>query len=196
MFENLVRFVKNLFLPPHGNLPAVRQEMLVRSYGWKQNYRRWIENNKHVEPLKNLYTSYTLTKLGITGDIPMHRFHSNGSENLLVHYLEPYGKDQLSFLQDYFRDRIMRIGYSLYISDKQSIERVGYVETIERHILNPFVPAFSISEPIEQLYGKVVISLHYINERPLFLQISAEPLSEGGYNNVYSFDELAEILLI
>ncbi|MFM2286039.1 MAG: hypothetical protein RLZZ543_1536 [Bacteroidota bacterium] len=193
MFAQLSQFVKRVFAAPKKDEP-VRQEMLVRSHAHKQQYKSWVEQGGHSEMLKNLYTAYTLNKLGITGDVPMHVFVNGPSRHVLLHYTDAMGKTLFPFLQDYFRDRIMRIGYNLYLSDRQTISRAGHTEQIDRHILRPALPAFQEPGKLEQLYGHITLSVHVIDERPLFLQISAETLQDKQYTAVFPFDELAETL--
>jgi hypothetical protein len=175
---------------------SVKHDMLVRNRIYKQQYRTWLETNRHIELLKNLYTSFTLSKLGITGELPILYYTERQSKHLLIHYIDPIGKQVLPFLQDYFRDRVMRIGYTLFLSDSQHINRIGYTERIDTHVLKPHVTAFPFDDKQEQLYGAIQISFHSINNRPLFLRITSDELSEPEFNKVYAFDELAEILFL
>jgi hypothetical protein len=193
MFEHVTHLLKRVFAAPK-QLEPVRQEMLVRSFGHKQQFKTWLAQGGHEEILKNLYTSYTLNKLSITGDVPMHVFVEGTSRHVLLHYTDAMGKTLFPFLQDYFRDRIMRIGYNLYLSDRQTISRAGHIEQIDRHILRPALPAFQQPGKQEQLYGHITLSVHVIDDRPLFLQISAEAIQDKQYTAVFPFDELAETL--
>ncbi len=193
MFEQLALFVKRVFSAPKAQEP-VRQEMLVRSFSHKQQYKNWLSQGGHEEILKNLYTSYTLNKLNITGDVPMHVFVEGNSRHVLLHFTDSMGKTLFPYLQDFFRDRIMRIGYNLYLSDRQTISRAGHIEQIDRHILRPAVPAFYSGDKLEQLYGHITIKVDYIDDRPLYLQISAEAIQDKVYGKVFPFDELAETI--
>lgn len=193
MFAQFSQFVKRVFAAPKKEEP-VRQEMLVRSYSYKQQYKTWINQGGHEEILKNLYTSYTLNKLQITGDVPMHVFVEGSSRHVVLHFTDSMGKTLFPYLQDFFRDRIMRIGYNLYLSDRQIISRAGHIEQIDRHILRPAVPAFHSGDKLEQLYGHITIKVDYIDDRPLYLQISAEAIQDKAYGKVFPFDELAETI--
>lgn len=194
MFASLARFVRSLLGTYEEPYRPVRQEMLVRSQSFKLHYTKWLGQKRHEEFLKNLYTSFTLNKLGIAGDIPLHYYQEPYSSHLLIHYIDKMGKDLLPFLQDYFRDRAMRLGYSLYLSDRKTLERLGYVEKTERHILRPGVSMFPGVGKQEQLYGVIELLLLYIDERPLYLSITAEASLDEGFSPCFPFDELAEIL--
>ncbi len=193
MFENLSQFVKRVFISPQKDEP-VRQEMLVRSRTYKSQLKNWLSEGGHNEILKNLYTAYTLNKLGISGDVPMHVFVNGTSRHVLLHYTDSMGNKLFPFLQDYFRDRIMRIGYTVSLSDRQIIARAGHSEQIERHILKPSLSGIQKKDKKEQLYGHITISVNTIDGRPLFLQITAESIQDKQYNAVFPFDELAETL--
>jgi len=90
----------------------------------------------------------------------------------------------------------MRIGYNLYVSERQIVARAGYNEKVDRHILRPHVPAFSIDDMHEQLYGNIQISINYVDNRPVFLELSAEAVNAPNYAAIYPFDELLEILFL
>lgn len=197
MFEKLKQQFRKWFQSQTtASQDALAQEMLVRSHRQKQLFKMWLQENQHNEALKNIYTSFTLSKSGISGDIPMHVFSDRNSRHVLIHYHDMMGKQLFPFLQDYFRDRVMRIGYNLYLSDRQTINRVSHLEVVDRHVLRPHVPAFQLNDLPEQLYGTISIVVHYVNERPLFLQITAEIQPESNYAPAFPFDELAEILFI
>ncbi|MEZ5173481.1 MAG: hypothetical protein R2850_08235 [Bacteroidia bacterium] len=197
MFEKLLQQIRKwLSSPSQADAGAVVQEMLVRPQRFKQQYRSWIADGAHHEVLKNIYTSFTLTHSGVSGDIPMHVFRNGSSRTVVIHYFDGLGKNIPAFLQDYFRDRVMRIGYNLFLSDRQEINRVSHQETVDRHVLRPYVPSFHINEKPEQLYGTISIAVHYADERPMFLEISSEVMHGGEFAPAFPFEELAEILFI
>jgi hypothetical protein len=197
MFDKFLQRIKRWMHSPQNEAsPEVLQEMLVRSARFKELYRNWISEGLHHEPLKNIYTSFTLSHSGISADIPMHVFKRGNSHHVLIHYFDGLGKNIPAFLQDYFRDRVMRIGYNLYLSDRQVIHRISHTEIVERHVLRPYIPAFSLHDKPEQLYGNISIAVHYANDRPMFLELTAEHTISGDFAPAFPFDELAEILFI
>jgi hypothetical protein len=172
----------------------VRQEMLVRSVRYKSDYHLWLEQQKQVELLKTIYISFVLRKLNIAGDIPLHAYQQNESSNLIVHYIEPIGKNSFNYLFDYLKDRTVKLGYMLYLSDRQIIERNGFIEKVERHLLRPQQSPYYLSENKEQLYGNIALSLIFINDKPLYLKIESSYALEKAYNQAFSFDDFAEVL--
>jgi hypothetical protein len=197
MLDRLKQQLRKWFPPgKQDSSEAVVQEMLVRTHRQKQLFKTWIQEGRQHEVLKNIYTSYTLNKSGISGDVPMHVLLSGQHRQVIIHYLDVMGKHVFPFLQDYFRDRIMRMGYNLYLSDRQIIQRASHTETIDRHILRPYVPAVHLSDKPEQLYGVISVIVHRVNERPLYIQILAEAQHDPNLGEVFPFDELAEILFI
>ena len=195
MFKSIYNRIKRFLMINHKDEHRpVRQEMLVRSMRYKSDYHLWLEQNKQEELLKNIYISFMLRKLNIAGDVPLHAFSHSDSNNLIVHYIDTFGKLNFNYLFDYLKDRTIRLGYMLYLSDRQIIERSGYIEKIERHLLRPHFFPIHLGESKDQLYGNVTITLVFINDRPLYLSIESSQMLENDYKLPYTFDELAEVL--
>jgi len=169
--------------------------MLVRSYTYKRNYRKWISQNRHVELLKNIYTAFTLSKAGIHGDLPLHYFSLKNGDQVLIHQLDFLGKTTFSFLSDYFRDRLMGLGYKLYLSDFQQLMHQSRISRIERHILHPRIDILPYANTGAHLYGVIELTVQYSDAKPLFLSIRTE-FSNPSASKHYSFDELAELLFV
>jgi hypothetical protein len=170
--------------------------MLVRSYSFKRHYRNWIAQNHPSELLKSIYTTFTLNKAGVQGDLPLLYFPLRNGDQILIHQLDHFGKDTLSFLSDYFRDRIVRLGYKLYLSDKQIISHQSHSARVERHILHPRKDLAIADEKLPQLYGNIELRVQFIDDKPIYLSILSEPIEQSNYSQAYPFDELAELLFI
>ena len=169
--------------------------MLVRSYAYKRSYRKWISQNQHVELLKSIYTAFTLNKAGVHGDLPLHYFPLKNGDQVLIHQLDFLGKLTFSFLSDYFRERLMRLGYKLYLSDFQQLIHQSRISRIERHILHPRTDISPYENATTGLYGVIELTVQYSDAKPLYLSIRTEVLSNKDSQN-FSFDELAELLFV
>lgn len=169
--------------------------MLIRSYAYRRSYRKWIFQNQHVELLKNIYTAFTLNKAGIHGDLPLHYFPLKNGDQVLIHHLDFWGKSTFSFLSDYFRERLMRLGYKLYLSDFQQLIHQSRISRIERHILHPRSDISPFENTSTSLYGLIELTVQYSDDKPLFLSIRAEIL-QNNEDQSFSFDELAELLFV
>jgi hypothetical protein len=195
MLEQVRLFFRKKFLPPKPLSSGLEVEMLVRNHQFKQLYKNWVGKGFHQELLKNIYTSFTLSKLSIRGDLPLHFYTSPAQSEILFHYIDTIGKPTFSYLQDYFRDRIVRLGYQVYLSERKVVERMGYHSITERHLLKPNLLHHRFDEKVEQLYGNIEIAVHYADDRPVYMSIRSETLSDSHYRKPFPFDELAEILL-
>lgn len=195
MLEQVRLFFLRKFRPIKPLSKGVEVEMLVRNHQFKQQYKNWLEKGFHQELLKNIYTSFTLSKLSIRGDLPLHFYTSKAQSELLFHYIDTIGKPTFSYLQDYFRDRVMRLGYQVFLSERKVVERMGYYSITERHLLKPQIFQQNLHEPIDQLYGNIEIAVHYADDRPVYMSIRSETISDPKFHAPFPFDELAEILL-
>jgi hypothetical protein len=169
--------------------------MLVRSFAYKRSYRKWISQNQHVELLKNIYTAFTLNKAGIHGDLPLHYFPLKNGDQVLIHQLDFLGRSTFSFLSDYFRERLMRLGYKLYLSDFQQLIHQSRISRIERHILHPRSDISPYENTSTGLYGLIELTVQYSDDKPLYLSIRTEVLRNND-SQPFPFDELAELLFI
>lgn len=195
MFLRLYNRLKCLLMVNHQKKHyPVKQEMLVRGVRYKSDYHLWLEQSKQTELLKTIYISFVLRKMNITGDIPIHSYSERESSYLVLHYIDPIGKANFSYLFDYLKDRTIKLGYMLYLSDKQVVERNGYIERTERHLLRPQQSPIFLSEHPEQLYGNIAFNLIYINDRPLYISVVSSFVLEKAYNQAFSFDDFAEVL--
>ncbi|MBX7201736.1 MAG: hypothetical protein IT240_04935 [Bacteroidia bacterium] len=195
MVSGIVKFVRQLFYLPENNLNQVRHEMLVRPQSFRLMYQKWLKLHRHKEPLKNLYTSFTFGNLGIDGEMPLHVFQEESRKRLLIHYLDSFGKDLFPFLMDYFKECTLKLGYQSYLSDRKIVERLGYIEKTEKHVLRPASPVFIGNSRQEQLYGIITLQIKYIDERPLYLEILSEEIPGPDFAPAFSFAEFIEILL-
>lgn len=191
-----LRRIFSRFQSKQGKTADAQSGMLVRSFAYKRQYRNWIAQNHPTELLKNIYTTYTLNKAGIQGELPLLYFPLRNGDQILLHQLDLFGKSTLAFLSDYFRDRMMRIGYKLYLSDVQHIQHQSHAAKTERHILQPRKDLALAGQKLPQLYGNIELRVQYCDDRPIFLSIRTEAIENTHYAPPYSFDELAELLFI
>lgn len=194
ILQGLNRILMNLFSASDDHQGQVRQEMLIRRQSFKLQYKRWKESSLRTEVLKNLYTSFTLSKLGVAGEIPMHYFQDSSRYCLIIHYIETMDKDLLRFLQDHFKERLLKSEYTLYLSERKIFERTGYIEKSERHILKPAFSFFQTKGLNNQLFGLININIQYINDRPLYIEIITENIPGEKFSAQHEFEMLTELL--
>lgn len=192
----IFRSIFSRFIGKQSKTADAQSGMLVRSFAYKRQFRNWIANNHHSELLKNIYTSYTLNKAGVQGELPLLYFPLRNGNQILLHQLDVFGKATLDFLSDYFRNRLMRIGYKLYLSDLQHVNHQSHAARTERHILHPRKDLALAGQKLPQLYGNIELRVQYCDDRPIFLSIRTEAIENSHYAPAYSFDELAELLFI
>lgn len=190
----LIKFVRHLFNLPENSSEQVKHEMLIRSQSYRLAYQKWLRLGRNKELLKNFYTSYTLGRLGIAGEIPLHTFQDESRRHLLVHYIDNLGRDLFPFLLDYFKDSTLKMGYQVSLSERKIVERLGYIEKTEKHVLRPAVSSFQGAGRKEQLYGIISLQISYVDERPLFLELISEEIVHRNYTAAFAFDEYIEIL--
>lgn len=148
----------------------------------KQNTLRWIKE-QHQEFSSNCANS--------DKDISFLRIPSlNG---WIIHYQsQRWDADDFVNLFDYFKEYTCKeLGYSCHISDVQTVRKGAEIKTTQRHFLKPPNPLRQLNvEQYEQLYGNIMVCLHFVNERLTMLKLSATHYCDRKYSPPKSFEEL------
>ena len=149
--------------------------------GYEQHFFSWLQNcyrtfvNKEQSP-KEISFLNTTSKKGF------------------VLYLNR-GKrfDRPEYIMDAIWNRIKKLGYVNYVSDKKSYNTGPYIESSQRHYLKPPLD-FSPGNKLNQLYGNVCIELILRNDRPQYLKFSATTYQDHMFQDAYEFSTLIQEL--
>lgn len=187
--------IKKWFLPNTVNESGILKKTLSRHEAYKFGYRKWLDSQKKNDLLNRLQNAFLLRQLGVSGDVPVLFSENEKGSIFLIHYIDFIGKDHFFHLFDYLKDRTNRLGYTTYIADVQQVERDGFTERVERYVLKPSVPIFSVSEKSHQLYGNVLFYHQLIDGRPICIRIQVEYNSTSTHFKPKPFAQLIENLL-
>jgi hypothetical protein len=183
------------WLKPISPETRVDKKVLVRHEAYKFSYRKWLNTSKKEDILNRLHNSFMLRQLGVAGETPIHYNQTRKSHSLLIHYIDMIGKDQFSFLFDYLKDRTIKLGYHVYAADKQTVEREGFTDSMERYVLKPAVHIFSVNEKASQLYGQITLYNHIIDGRPVYIRLLIEHLDQNSFEKPHLASDLIEFVL-
>ncbi len=174
------------------NEPFV-SEILERSKNDKVSYKKWLEDNKHKE-LSQVYSlSHFLKKKLITCSANVHIFNSRSANAFSISCCKNIDAKSFQHYFDYLKNRVLDEGYLLEQSDREIIDRMHYVETIDRHYLK-FPEVFTPGEKCNQLYGNIVIEHITVDDRPSYIKLMASYQMDSKYTKPISFDVLTQQL--
>ncbi len=175
-----------------GQKKVAEREPLTRTDRDDKAYQKWEMNEASKELLSLIHKSYHFKKAGISAPLDMQIYEGDGSNGFAI--LAGMGgleATQLPFVLRYFSESVMRLGYKLAHSDREISEKDHFVETRERIYLKP---PLSLEQPMEQLYGNVLLELIYADRKAQYLKLMANTYTGHSYAPALAFDQLMELL--
>lgn len=97
------------------------------------------------------------------------------------------------FLLDEFRDRVLKMDYSLYTSDRKYVEVPAGIQRIDKHYLKPN-PKAHPDGLFNQNYGNVLLELYSLNEKAQYLKCMVTVYSDHTFAEARPFEIFAECL--
>jgi hypothetical protein len=190
-------FAENIIekLFPTSNLPnePFVSEILERSKNDKASYQKWLQDNKHKE-LSQIYSlSHFLKKRLITCSANVHIFNSRSANAFSISCCKYIDAKSFQHFFDYLKNMVLEQGYLLQHSDREIIDRVHYVETIDRHYLK-FPDLLVPGSKCNQLYGSILIEHITIDDRPSYIKLMATYQMDSKFTEPLSFDLLTKHL--
>jgi len=168
------------------------KEKLIRGNKFQKAFFEWKDSDREIEVLDRLKMQYQDTKAGSQADL----FHIHKSPQANGFFFDDrigISPQEFSFLLDSFKHRTAAMGYSLYSSERHSIEKSETVQVIERHYLKPEIDR-SFNPPIDQRYGNVLLEYVAYNHKPAYLKVMVTSYSDRNYKEALDFRKFIERL--
>ncbi len=168
---------------------VLSHQTLDRSKKEQSRFETWLSNKSHHEILDKIYHAYHLKLTDIKDEIPIVLFRSAYANGFAIRNNEQILNKSFPFLQEYFKKKIIDLGYRQAGSDKKVSAVESFVLTVEKYYLKP---PLQVKAPIDQLYGNIALELHYLNDTPNYLKLTASIYSDRAYKPHQDFDDLVE----
>lgn len=168
---------------------VLSHQTLNRSKKENNRFLDWIASNKHHHLLDSIHHAYHLKLTDISSEIPIVLFRSAYANGFAIMNNEQIMNKSFPFLLEYFKSKVLEIDYRQAGSDKKVSTVEGNVLTVEKYFLKP---PLQVKPPIDQLYGNIALELHYSNDMPNYLKITASIYSDRAYKPHLDFDEMVE----
>jgi hypothetical protein len=153
-----------------GTTSPIVSEPIVRKEYYNQSYKLWLTHADHSVLVNRIYGAYQLRLVDDEGDITLHLLDSIGAKGLYFTFEEWMGKKEFQYLFDYFKDKVLELGYHSAASDRRIKAKGDVVETLEIHYLKPpFGGDFTKKRPPN--YGSVQIEFVSYNDVPTFIKL-------------------------
>ncbi|MDF9800058.1 hypothetical protein OKW21_005321 [Catalinimonas alkaloidigena] len=172
-------------------------EVLKRNQPTQQAYGDWKDSDDRSELIKEIAQAYYYKKTNITSEIDVHLFNTAYANGFAISYHEKIGSKVFQHLTDYFRDKVLEMGYRLVNADRRILDRENYVETIEKYYLKPPLSAEDLTQDtiqVNQMFGNIAIEHVQINSQPSYLKVLASIYSDRQFQEADSYDDFISAL--
>lgn len=176
---------------PVENKLVLDHQTLVRSEKEKRRFEQWLLNGQHHTLLNKIHHAYHLKLTDIKDNIPIVLFRSPYANGFAIRNNEEIRDKGFPMLLEYFKMKILELGYRQAGSDKKLSAIDSEVLTVEKYYLKP---PMQLEPPIDQLYGNIALELHYFNDIPNYLKLTASIYSDRMYQPHLEFSEMVEKL--
>lgn len=180
---------KKLF--PDKEDQVLSHETLKRSARQKERLDEWLKSREHEKQLDKIYHAYHMKLADIKDDIPVVLFRSPYANGFAIRNNDQIPNKNFPLLMDYFKIKVKTLGYRQAGSNKKVSSVDNQVITIEKYYLKP---PLQVEPPISQLYGNIALELHYFNDIPNYLKLTASIYSDRMYKPHLDFQEMVEKL--
>lgn len=171
-------------------------EVIHRSEDFLSQYENWKEQLTKYRLIDWLNHEYAL-HISQPNDVDtaLDFLNTPSSKGFVIHvHRTNYNKEEITFLFDYLKEKVLQLGYRTQISDTRTYNRPNWVERTDRHYLKP-KPNFEETTKMNQLYGNINIQLVWRNDMAHYLKFSATHYQDHLYKEVYAFEGLMNELL-
>jgi len=102
--------------------------------------------------------------------------------------------EEARYLLEFFRDKILSIGYRMPLADVQVFANSGAEEQVERYYLKP---AFQLLEGDKrsQAFGNITLSVTMLGKGPASFRCLCHYYQDSQYAQVQPFSRLIELIL-
>lgn len=172
-------------------------EVLKRSQHMQQQYGSWKDSEARHALIEEIAKAYYYKKTSISSDIDVHLFNTAYANGFAISYHNKIGSKPFQYLADYFRDKVLEMGYRLVNADRRIMDRENYVESIEKYYLKPPLSAEDLAQKAvqnNQMFGNIVIEHVLIDNQPSYLKILANIYSDRQFQEAHSYDDFVSAL--
>lgn len=170
------------------------KESLIRDETFVKHFELWRESADLTAKLREIRSAYEACFFGYNQ--PDVQLIKSPTYHMLI-IQTPAEMQEMQFLLDHWKERLLSAGYMLYMSDtKKEKMDGGRVELIERHYLKPDIYAAMMEgEKVDRLYGNITLELSHDTHDYEFLKLTQAFYHERDQKLPMGLDKLMEYLL-
>jgi hypothetical protein len=173
---------------PEEMLPI--KEKLKRSDKFLYKFQEWKDSGRSKAVFTRLSNLHKDVLNGQRTDL-LHVHKTPQANGFFFDDRTGVAAEEFSFILDYFKDRALEEGYSIYSSENRYQEKSDSVQEMERHYLKPYLDP-SLELPIDQRYGNILLEYVAYNKKPAYLKVMVSCYSDRNYTKALDFSGLVQ----
>ncbi|RZK20779.1 MAG: hypothetical protein EOO56_12255 [Hymenobacter sp.] len=162
-----------------------------------QRHAAWVAEAVYLNWTGPYYKAYHLRKGGAGGQrgLRVELLREEGRQGALLYYQDTIGPGNFRHLYELLGERIGALGYHRACHDQRQRQHEQHCETAHKQLFKPNPTDCTESGRCDQRYGFVTLDLVEVNEQPLFIRLSNNPVHESHFTAPKSFEGLLAALL-
>jgi len=199
VFSSVLHFLQQLFGRRAGAdaAAATWQPAQVATPEQAGRHASWVAGQVYRNWLGPYFKAYHLRKGGAGGKrgLRVELLREEGRQGALLFYDDSIGPGNFGHLYELLGERLTALGYHRACHDQRQRRHEQHHETVRKQLFKPNPTDCAQSGRCNQRYGLVTLDLVSVNDQPLFIRLSSNPVRESHFTAPKSFEELLAALL-
>ena len=159
-----------------------------------RHHRAWVAERVYRNWLGPYFKAYHLRKGGAGGrrGFRVELLHEDGRQGALFFYAPSIGPGNFTHLFQLLGERVAALGYHRASYHERQRQHQRLHEHVSKQFFKPDPTDCSESGHCDQRYGLITIDLVTVNNRPLFIRLSTNPVREPHFTAPHSFEALLQ----
>lgn len=190
----LLDFLQQLFQRRGGAAGAGWQPAPEPTPAQQGLHRAWVAERVYRNWLGPYYKAYHLRKGGAGGrrGFRVDLLREEGRQGALFFFDHTIGPGNFGHLYQLLGERVLALGYHRACHDARQRRHQQLRETTEKQLFKPLPTDCTESGRCNQRFGLITLDLVTVNDRPLFIRLSTNPVREDYFTPPYSFETLLQ----
>jgi hypothetical protein len=157
-----------------------------------QRHQAWVAERVYRNWLGPYFKAYHLRKGGAGGQrgLRVDLLQEDGRQGALFFYDPSIGPGNFEHLYHLLGERITALGYRRACHDCRQRHREQLRENTVKQFFKPNPTDCTETGRCNQRYGLITLDLVGVNDRPLFIRLSTNPVQESSFTPAQSFEAL------
>jgi hypothetical protein len=192
----VLQFLQQLFQRRGRGAAADWQPAAEPTPAQAQRHQAWVAERVYRNWLGPYFKAYHLSKCGAGGrrGLRVELLREEGRQGALLFYDPSIGPGNFEHLYQLLGERITALGYRRACHDCRQRRHEQLRENIIKQFFKPNPTDCAESGRCDQRYGLLTLDLVGVNDRPLFIRLTANPVHEAHFTSPQSFEALLKTL--